>query len=78
MHTSGVAIKTMHNELTLTVNIHVCVHDNVVCTVYAVHARQTCQGARLSRTQQCQLQAKKLTIYFMKTTSMSVINGSYR
>ena len=43
----------------------------------AVHALvphvPRCKVARLSRSEEYQLQAKKLTIYFMKTTNMSVV-----
>ena len=59
--------------LALTINISVRVHDNVTYTVQCMHARRMCQGARSSSSEEHQLQAKKLTIYFMKTTNVSVV-----
>ena len=45
--------------------------------MHASHAQcsacRTCQGVRSSRSEEHQLQAKKLTVYFMKITHLLVV-----
>ena len=74
VHASGVAIKKIAQYvLTLTTNINIHMHNNVTCTVQRMHACRTCQDTRSSRSEERQLQAKELTIYFMKTTNVSIV-----